>query len=408
MARQSFASVSPPSGRVKKPMSRGLLFVIIAVTLGIGFILGTRSDQLLAAVGPVFGIKVPQGTLDLSRVQATYRQLSANFDGELNSQALIDGASRGLVAAAGDPYTAFFDAEEAEQFSKDLAGDIGGGIGAEIGIRSGQPTIIRALPGNPAEAAGVRAGDVIVGVNDQPVAGWTADKTAQTVRGEVGTTVKLSLMRGNEPKELTITRAAVTNPSVTSKVEGNIGYLTLSRFDDQTGAQARAAADDFKRQNVRGVVLDLRGNGGGYLSAAQELASLWLKSGTVIVTERTGGKTTETLTASGPSPLQGVPTTVLINAGSASASEIVAGALKDHKAATLIGEKTYGKGTVQNVIQLGGGTQLKVTIARWYTPGGRNITQEGIAPDQNVALTQTDLDAGSDPQLAAARTKLGN
>ena len=387
--------------KVQAGISKSVYFLTIGVVAVVGFVGGTRSNELLAAVAPVFGIKVDTSVLELATVQKTYQELKANYDGELDKKKLIDGASRGLVQAAGDQYTVFMDAEEAAEFEKDLSGEIGGGIGAEIGVRSSKPTILRVLSGNPAERAGVKAGDVITGVNDQSTNGWNAEKTASEIRGEVGTTVKLNVVRGSELKEFTITREKVTNPSVQATVQNGIGLLTLSRFDNETSIQAKKAAESFKQQKVKGVVLDLRGNGGGYVTAAQEVAGLWLDN-KVVVTEKTNGRVIDEL-KSGNSPLlAGIPTVVLVNGGSASASEIVAGAFQDYKTATLIGEKTFGKGTVQKVLDLGAGTQLKVTVARWYTPNGKNITKEGITPDQAVELTAADTDAGHDPQLDAA------
>lgn len=411
IGKHSMAAPLPQSNGVSKNM----YLLTIAVVTVIAFVAGTRSNDIVGAVAPVLGIKVETGTLDLSSVQRTYQQLKANYDGTLDTQKLIDGASRGLVAAAGDQYTVFMDAQEAKDFNNDLSGKIGGGVGAEIGVRSGQPTIIRVLANNPAEKAGLKTGDVITAVNDQSSVGWTADKTATQVRGEVGTTVKIAVLRGGEVKTFTVTRATVNNPSVQSSVENGVGTLTISRFDSETGSLARTAAQGFKQQNVKKVILDLRGNGGGYLTAAQDVAGLWLNN-QVVVSERTNGKVTDEL-KSGTNPLlQGLPTVVLVDGSSASASEIVAGALQDHKVATLIGEKTFGKGTVQKVIDLTGssllgdttsnGSILKVTIARWYTPNGKNITKEGITPDQTVKLSAEDVDAGKDPQLDAAKAHL--
>jgi carboxyl-terminal processing protease len=386
-------------------VSKSFFFCIIALVAMVGYVAGTRNQEIMATVGPLLGFKVASGSLDLTTVQDTYRQLKANYDGTLDEQKLIDGANRGLVAAAGDQYTVFMDAKEAEEFNSDLSGDIGGGIGAEIGIRDNEPTIVRVLDGNAAKKAGVLAGDVIVAVNDQSARGWTSDKAATAIRGEVGTTVKLAVMRGTEEKVFTLTRANVINPSVTSTVANGIGTMTITRFDSETGTLTRQVAQDFKRQNVRAVILDLRSNGGGYLSAAQDVAGLWLDKKTV-VTERAFGKVVDTISSGSNPLLAGLPTVVLVNAGTASASEIVAGALQDYKAATLIGEKTYGKGSVQKVIDLQGGSLLKVTVARWYTPNGKNITSEGIAPDTVVELTADDANKGNDPQRAAAEAKL--
>lgn len=381
--------------------SKNTFFMTIAIVAIVSFIAGTRGNEILGAVAPVLGIKVETGTLDLSSVQRTYQQLKANYDGPLDMQKLIDGANQGLVAAAGDKYTVYMNAKEATQFNNDLSGQIGGGVGAEIGVRNGKPTIIRVLPGNPAEAAGLKAGDVITGVNGANSGSWTADEAAKKIRGPVGTTVKITVQRGAETKEFTITRATVVNPSVRSEVRAGIGILTISRFDAETSSLAQKAAADFKQQGVKKIILDLRDNGGGYLTAAQEVAGLWLNNKTV-VSERTGGKQTDTLKSGNNPILAGIPTVVLVNGSSASASEIVAGALQDYGAATLIGEKTFGKGTVQKVIDLGGGAVLKVTVARWYTPNGRNITAEGIMPNQTVALTPDDVNAGRDPQMQAA------
>jgi carboxyl-terminal processing protease len=388
-------------------ISKNVFFFTIAIVAVVGFIAGTRSNEILAAVGPVLGFKVSADTLDLETVQKTFQNLKANYDGTLDEQKLIDGASRGLVAAAGDQYTVFMDAKESAAFNDDLSGNIGGGVGAEIGTRSGKPTVLRVLAGNPAEKAGMLAGDVITAVNDESASSWTASETADKIRGDVGTTVKVAVKRGSDTKEFTLTRATVNNPSVQSSVENGIGRLTITRFDDETGSLARKAAQSFKQQNVKSVILDLRDNGGGYLTAAQDVAGLWLND-QVVVSERTGGKVTEELKSGSDTVLAGIPTVVLVNGSSASASEIVAGALQDHKAATLIGEKTFGKGTVQKVIDLGAGTTLKVTIARWYTPNGKNITKEGITPDQKVDMTAADVDAGKDPQLEAAIKHLAN
>lgn len=388
-----------------KGISKGtFFFVIVLVAMG-GYLMGTRSDQLMASVAPLFGIKMSADTLDFSSAQETYRQLKANYDGELDKKALIDGASRGLVEAAGDPYTVFMDREEAAKFAKEMAGEISG-IGAEIGVRSGEPKILRVIPDAPAEKAGVQANDQILGINDESAKGLSAEDAAKKIRGDEGTSVKLTLKRGNDVKELVITRAKVSDKSVRSSVENGIGVLKLSRFDDQTASLVRQAAEDFKRQNVRGVVLDMRDNGGGYLTAARDVASLWLRD-EVIVIEKEGEKVVDRIRATGNPVLDATKTVILINGSSASASEIVAGALKEHGKATLIGEKTFGKGTVQQMVPLSGGRQLKVTIARWFTPNGTNITKEGIAPDTKVQLTAEDADAGRDPQMQAARDALG-
>lgn len=374
--------------------------LIMGLMVVLGFGLGMRSDAIIGAIAPMFGFKVETGKLDMSNVQQTYQTLASNYDGKLDEQKLIEGASRGLVAAAGDEYTVFMSKKEAEAFDSDLSGKLVG-IGAEIGLRANRPTVIRTLKDTPASRSGLQAGDTIAAVNDQMSSQWTVDETVKHIRGEEGTTVKISVVRGNQPFEYTITRAPIVSPSVESRIEGAIGILTITRFDDQTVDTARRAAMEFKGKGVNKVILDLRGNGGGYLTGAQDVASLWLKD-KVVVTERNDGKVVEELKSRNDAPLAGTQTVVLVNGGSASASEIVAGALQDHKVATLVGEKTFGKGSVQSMLELSMGARLKVTIAKWYTPNGKNITADGIVPDKKVDLTREDVGEGRDPQLDAA------
>lgn len=393
--------VTPERKKATKQVSQTTLFVAIALAAVVAFVAGTRSDQLMAAIGPVFGVKTSADTLDTALLQQTYRELRANFDGELDTTKLIDGASRGMVAAAGDTYTVFMDKAEAEQFNKDLSGQVSG-IGSEIGVRNDQPTVLRVLADSPAEKAGVKAGDVFMAVNGESVVGKGASTVAEKVRGESGTSVKVEFMRGTETVTYTITRAQVSDPSVRWNNVDGLGVITISRFDEQTGALATQAATELKAAGVRGIVLDLRGNGGGYLEEARKVAGLWLNN-KVVVTEKTNGTVTGTEKTTGTPVLEGVKTVVLVNGSSASASEIVAGALQDYKAVTLIGEKTFGKGTVQKVVSLDGGRLLKVTIARWYTPNGKNITKEGITPDVTVELSADDANAGRDPQLDKAK-----
>jgi len=390
----------------KQRLPGSIVFLLFVGVAALGYLGGMYNTQILGTVLPVFGIKAYAGTIDLSTVQQTYQQLKANFDGKLDTQALIDGANKGLVAAAGDQYTLYMNKSDVQTFNNELDGSIGGGIGAEIAIRNSQPTIIQILDNNPAKAAGLQAGDVIVSINGSSVSGQTLDQVVSAIRGAVGTTVKLVITRNGQTMTFTITRATVNNPSVTSTVSNGLGIMTISRFDADTAALSRSAAQDFKQQGVKAVILDLRNNGGGYLDAAQAVAGLWLNDQEV-VSEKTNGVTVDTLYSDSNPILNGLPTVVLVNGGSASASEIVTGALKDHKVATIIGEQTFGKGSVQKLIGLDNGAELKVTIAKWYTPNGYNINKQGITPDKIVPLTDADANAGKDPQLDAAKSQLG-
>lgn len=392
--------------QAKKHLTAASLFIIIALTAALGYVAGTCNYQIMAAIGPVFGYKAHAGTIDTTSLQQTYNQLAAHFDGTLDTTALIQGASRGLVQAAGDSYTQYFSPKEAVDFNNGLSGNIGGGIGAEVGIKNDKIIIVRPLKDNPAIKAGLQANDIIVSVNDQLVTGWTVEKAVDLIRGEAGTTVKIKIERGSEVKVFTITRAIINNPSVDSSIVGNLGTITITRFDSATGDLARIVAQNFKTQGVKSIILDLRGNGGGYVSAAVDVAGLWLDN-QVIVTERTGDTVKDTLRSGSNALLADIPTVVLVDGSTASASEIVSGALQDHKAAKLVGQRTFGKGSVQLPISLDGGAEMKVTVARWYTPNGKNINKEGITPDSIVSLTQADVDKGVDPQLNAAKKLLG-
>ena len=386
----------------QRKVSQGVFLASLVLAIIVSFAAGTRSEEIYQIAAPIFGIKVAKQPLDTEVMKEAYRQLAANYDGDLDANKLSDGAARGMVKAVGDDYTTFLDKEEAAEFNKSLNGEVSG-IGAEIGVRNLQPTVLRVLDDSPAKKAGLKTGDIFVAVNGTSVAGETASGVADKVTGEAGTTVKLTMRRGSESLDFSITRAQISDPSVRWSVSDDIGILTISRFDDNTGSLARKAAKEFIDKGVKGVIIDLRNNGGGYLTAAQEVASLWLDNGKTVVTEKSRGQVTETVKASGNPTLKGKKTVVLVNGSSASASEIVAGALKDYQAAILVGEKTFGKGTVQKVINLSDDRILKVTVARWYTPQDRNITKEGIQPNQTVKMSSDDNNAGRDPQMARAK-----
>jgi len=328
-------------------------FLTLMIVATISFVAGRRFDQFSASVAPLFGVRMSREKIDLSSVQETYRQLLANYDGKLDTKKLIYGASRGLVAAAGDQHTAYMDPDETKEFKKSLSGDIGGGIGAEIGSRNGRPTIVRPLEGSPAQKSGIKAGEVIIKVNDENVSDWDVDRVVSKIRGEVGTSVKLTLLSNGHTREVSVVRQNITSPAVESKIDGEIGILKVSRFGDDTASLARKYASEFVEKGVKKVVLDLRNNPGGTVNAAQGLLGLWLDK-QVAMTERRGSEIVKTINTTGSPILGNMKTVVLINGGSASASEIVAGALRDYDKAKLVGQKSYGKGSVQIVIGLPG------------------------------------------------------
>lgn len=388
------------TGEKRQQLSWFLTLVIVAI---VSFVAGARSDALFANVASVFGVRTSNKTIDLSSVQKTYQELIANYDGKLDTQKLIYGANRGLVEAAGDPHTAYMDPDETKEFDKSLSGQIGGGIGAEIGLRNNKPTIIKPLENSPAQKAGIKAGEVIVKVNDEVSSDWSVEKVVSKIRGEVGTSVKLTLLSGSQTREVSVVRQNIVSPAVESEIDGEIGILKVNRFGDDTVSLSRKYASEFVEKGVKKVILDLRNNPGGTVGAAQGLLGIWLDN-QIAMTERRGSEIVKTLRTTGTPILSNMKTVVLINGNSASASEITAGALREYGKATLVGQKSYGKGSVQIVLGLPGGSQMKVTEARWYTPKGKNIDKTGIEPDVKVDLSSDDVNNNVDPQMDKAKS----
>ena len=388
------------TGEKRQQLSWFLTIVIVAI---VSFVAGARSDALFANVASVFGVRTSNKTIDLSSVQKTYQELVANYDGKLDTQKLIYGANRGLVEAAGDPHTAYMDPDETKEFDKSLSGQIGGGIGAEIGLRNNKPTIIKPLENSPAQKAGIKAGEAIVKVNDEASSDWPVEKVVSKIRGEVGTSVKLTLLSGGQTHEVSVVRQNIVSPAVESEIDGEIGILKVNRFGDDTVSLSRKYASELVEKGVKRVILDLRNNPGGTVGAAQGLLGIWLDN-QIAMTERRGSEIVKTLRTTGTPILGNMKTVVLINGNSASASEITAGALREDGKATLVGQKSYGKGSVQIVLGLPGGSQMKVTEARWYTPKGKNIDKTGIEPDVKVDLSSDDVNNNVDPQMDKAKS----
>jgi len=347
------------------------------------------------------------GSLNYSGLNPIYDLLKRNFDGNVTPTAALDGAKAGLVASAGDPYTEYLNETQATALNDDLTGTLSG-IGAEIGLKNGAITVIAPVAGTPADKAGIRAGDIIADINGVDTTNMNVDTAVGKIRGKAGTQVKLKIDRAGsqEPLTLTITRAQITVPSVKwSMKNANIGYINVTQFGPDTAQLMDQAAGDLKNQGATKIILDLRDDPGGYLDAGVSVASEFLPQGKTIVSERKGpnGQTTvDTLTAKAGGQLIGLPTIVLINGGSASASEIVSAALHDNGAARLVGQTSFGKGSVQQIMNLPGGAELKVTVAHWYTPNSINIGHAGINPDITVGLSTDDYNAGRDPQLDKA------
>lgn len=347
--------------------------------------------------------------LDYSSVNRVYDTLRTQYDGKLEQQKLLEGMKAGLAEATGDPYTEYFTADAYKKFNDQLNGEGFSGIGAELGQDKDKNLIVVSpIAGTPAAQAGVKPQDIIAEIDGKTTTGLSVDEAVTKIRGKKGTEVKLTIIRNkSEAIPLTIVRDDIRVPSVESKMlDGDTGYMRISTFGEDTGVVASDQARKLKEDGAKKVVLDLRGNPGGVVESSIRVASLWLPKGKLIMQEKRGDAIIKTYTSDGTGTFEGMPTVVLINEGSASASEIVSGALKDNGAATLIGAKSYGKGVVQGIEPLGDGSQLKVTIARWYRPNGANIDKKGIEPDKKVTISDEDSAAGKDPQLDEAQARL--
>ncbi len=381
---------------------------VLVLVLIFGFGIAVGSERVSWGPDGVFrkSIQTSSTGLDYEGVEEVYEALKDGYDGQLDSQKIQDGLKSGLVKSSGDPYTEFFNDEDSKEFNEQLNGSFEG-IGAELGKENESVVIISPIDGFPAQKAGLKARDIINKINDESAYDISITDAVKKIRGEKGTKVKLQIVRDGKALDFEITREKINLPSVKTEITPeNIGIIKISRFGTDTTDLSEKAAKDFKAKGVKGVILDMRGNPGGLLDQSVKIASLWLPKGKLILEEKRDNKVINSFSASGESVLLGMPTVVLVDEGSASASEIVAGALRDNGVANIVGQKTFGKGSVQEIRKLSTGGSLKVTIARWFTPSGRNIDKEGIEPDQKVEITEDDFKAGKDPQKDAAITKL--
>ncbi len=324
----------------------------------------------------------------------------------LSPEAKVAGAIEGLVRAYGDPYTTYFPPKEAEAFNEDISGNFSG-VGMEVGMRDNVLTIIAPLSGTPAEKAGLLAGDKLIAINGSSTEGMGVDEAVRHIRGEEGTVVTLSIFRAGmtEPKEFQVTRAQIEVPTVKTEKRGDTFIISLYSFNALAEMKMQQALRDYVSSGATKLVLDLRGNPGGYLQGAVSIASYFMPAGKVVLRESFGDEREEEIYRSrGATLKQFAPKemVVLIDGGSASASEILAGALQEQGYATLVGASSFGKGSVQELVNLPSGSSLKVTIARWLTPNGRSISNGGLTPDIVVERTIEDREANRDPQLEAA------
>ena len=388
----------------EKKTSLGNAIIIGAVMAVLGVVVGANWNNWFGGWAPYFGIEgtVSSG-VDWSKLDEVYNKLNSTYNGEISANDALEGAKQGLVESLGDAYTVYMDAEKSEEFYDDLHGNVGSGIGIEMGLRDGYVRVLRTLPDNPARKAGILAGDIIYKVDGEEVWALDTDGVAQKIRGETGSEVTVTVVRDGEEKDFKMKRETINNVSAYVEYSGKTAIVTLTRFDENTGTMVQKMVQEFASKNVNKVILDLRGNGGGYVSAAQDLLSLWLDNKEMLVQKSKHYGNTTTSTASGKAILKDMKTIVLVNGSTASASEIVAGALQDYGKATIVGEQTYGKGVVQSLFELSGGSTLKVTTAEWYTPKDRSINLTGITPDVVVEMSYDDINAMRDPQLDKAK-----
>lgn len=404
--------------RGKKVLNVIVIVIVVIALLGSGFLLGWASGrqypQNIEVTG-VSNINPASGTIsaaDFSTFWLAWQDINDLYlrNPSTTNQEKVYGAINGLVNSLGDPYTEFFDPSDNSEFQQDITGNFGG-IGAELGATSstGQIVVIAPIKGTPAEAAGLMAGDEITSINGSSTASMTIDQAVDLIRGNAGTNVTLGIFRPNAgwsaPKNFTITRANISEPTVEFSMKGDIAYIQLAEFTQDADSLFYNALMQAQSAHAQGIVLDLRGDPGGYLQVAVDLAGYFLKPGSLVAKEV--GRTVPEVdyTASGNGEFDTMPMAVLIDGGSASAAEILSGALNDDRNIPLVGEKSFGKGTVQQLVNLPDGSALKITVAHWVLPSGRILDYDGLVPNYVVSSTPTTSD--TDPQLTKALQVVG-
>lgn len=381
-----------------------ILFIFIA---GVSYLLGYKNqlknyfdnNNLYQEAGLNGDFSLFWQTVRLVKEKHIYKD-------KISDQELIYGAIQGVLNALDDPYTTFFNPEDAKKFQEDISGNFGG-IGAEISMRKNQLIIVAPLKNSPAERAGLKPGDKILKVNDKETFGLSIEEAVKIIRGEPNTEVTLLIMRDDwdKAKEFKIKREIIQIPTLDWEIKDDILYVKLYNFNYNTEKLLYEAVMDGYLKNVKGMILDLRNNPGGFLDVAVRVGGWFLKRGEVVVKERFYNGEEKSLMANGNSALSKLPLVVLINNGSASASEILAGALRENRGVKLIGEKTFGKGSVQQVEILKDGSIVKISVAEWLTPKGNIIEKKGLEPDIEIKMeeiSEEDIKKGKDPQFEKA------
>jgi len=405
-----YPALSSSSRRPSRAIVALALFVFLSSSFSTGWFLG-RQQGIRSVVPDGEGRVLNQDSVSASLSQDVefgqfwdvWNLVKENYYKQpVSDKDLFYGALAGMVAGVGDPYTVYFNPEQAEEFQNALSGTFSG-IGAEIGMREGLLVVIAPLDDSPAQRAGIRSGDTLWAIDGIETSGMSVEQAVMRIRGEEGTQVTLTISRDgiDEAEDVAITRAVITVDSVEWEMtDDGIALISLHEFNDDTSALFNEAVNDLLSKDVRGIVLDLRSNPGGLLSTAIDVSSAWVGYQPVVL-EKEGEDTNSFSGVSAPR-LQGIATVILVDGGSASASEIVTGALQDYGLATVVGTQTFGKGSVQDFRTLPDGSAVKVTIAGWYTPNGRTINETGITPDLIIEFTKEDADVERDPQKEKA------
>lgn len=383
---------------------------LVAIIFSIGSVYGSEraKNRALQSIAPA-GVSITNEQLEpFWKVWAVLSDKYVEAT-TTDTQKRVWGAIQGLASSQGDPYTVFFPPDENKMFKSDIAGNFEG-VGMEIAIKEKTLTVVTPIKNSPAERAGVRAGDKIIKIDDKIASDIAVDQAVKLIRGPQGTKVKITFLREgtSEPLEKSIQRDVIDIPTLETETKGNVFIIKLFSFTSQSPDLFRAALREFLQSRKSRLIIDLRGNPGGYLDAAWDIASWFLPAGKIIVTEDFGGKAeNKVLRSKGYDVLNkyfgdAYKVVVLVDGGSASAAEILAGALQEQGVAKLVGTKTFGKGSVQELVEITPETSLKVTIARWLTPSGHNLSHDGLNPDYVVEMKAKDIEAKKDPQLEKA------
>lgn len=403
--------------RKQKIINIVVAFAVVILSVLLGYYVGSTKEISIENTGEVNGTSTSKivikekkppiaidKDIDFELFWDVWKTIKADYvEKNISDKDLFYGAMEGMVYSLKDPYSVFLKPEISKEFSDELSGEFEG-IGAEVGMKNNRLTIISPLPDSPAEKAGLKAGDKVYAIDSKDTAEMYLDEAVSKIRGKKGTEVVLTVSRDGlkEAMDIKIIRDTIKFDSVKWNIrDDNIGYIKVSHFNVDTADKFWEAVDDIVKANPKGIILDLRGNPGGFLDAAVKMASAWVEDG-VVVTEKYSEEQKKEHNAIGRAYLANYKTVVLINRGSASGSEIVAGALKDLGFAVLVGEKTFGKGSVQSLEEFSDGSSLKLTVAKWLTPNGHCINKEGIEPDIAVELSEDDYNKDMDPQMDKA------